>query len=164
MQIRPVRPDDAEQINAIRRQESVLLGTLALPGERVEQTRKFLEGLGPEAHLLVAELDGQVVGLIGLHVKSGRMRHSATVGMMVHEAFQGRGIGTALMAAILDLADRWLNLHRVELEVFPDNERALRLYRRFGFVEEGRKRDAVWRDGRYSDLLVMARVRGGSEP
>ena len=79
--------------------------------------------------------------------------------MFVHDAYQGRGIGTRLMEVLIDAADRWLGLVRVELEVYPDNDRAVRLYERFGFQVEGRKRLHAWRDGRYVDSLVMGRLR-----
>lgn len=61
-------------------------------------------------------------------------------------------------AAAVELADRWLALHRLELEVYSDNDRGIGLYRRFGFVEEGRSRDDAWRDGAYVDALKMARI------
>lgn len=79
--------------------------------------------------------------------------------MGVRDDWAGKGVGSALMAAALDLADNWLNLHRIELTVFVDNEAALALYRKFGFVEEGRARDYAFRQGRYVDVFYMARVR-----
>ena len=79
--------------------------------------------------------------------------------MAVHDAFTGRGVGTAMMAAALDLADNWLNLRRVELKVYADNARAIALYERFGFEREGRLRDYAWRAGAYVDSLAMARLR-----
>jgi putative acetyltransferase len=61
------------------------------------------------------------------------------------------------MQAICDYADRWAQVLRLELTVFADNDRAIALYRRFGFVEEGRHRGFAMRDGRYVDALAMAR-------
>ncbi|MBL8771418.1 MAG: GNAT family N-acetyltransferase, partial [Phenylobacterium sp.] len=81
------------------------------------------------------------------------------VGMAVHDAFAGRGVGTALMAAVVDLADRWWNVRRLELNVYADNARAIALYERFGFAREGLLRDYAWRDGAYVDSLAMARLR-----
>ena len=63
------------------------------------------------------------------------------------------------MAAIVDLADNWLNLKRIELEVFVDNAAAIHLYEKFGFVIEGTKRKYAFREGEYVDTHVMARVR-----
>jgi putative acetyltransferase len=79
--------------------------------------------------------------------------------MGVDQAFQGRGVGTALLAALIDLADNWYNLRRMELEVFTDNEPAVRLYQRFGFVIEGTHRAYAWRDGDWADAYSMARLR-----
>ena len=88
-----------------------------------------------------------------------RRRHSGGLGIMVRTDCQGQGIGTALLEAVLDLADNWLMLRRVELEVYADNQRAVRLYEKFGFEAEGRKREAAVKNGAYVDLLVMARLR-----
>lgn len=62
-----------------------------------------------------------------------RLRHSADIGIMVHKDYQNMGVGSALMERLLDLADNWLMLVRVELTVFADNERAIHLYEKFGF-------------------------------
>jgi putative acetyltransferase len=81
------------------------------------------------------------------------------IGMGVHDAWQGKGVGTALMKAAIDLADNWLNLHRLELEVYVDNEAAIQLYRRFGFTVEGTLVDWSFRDGEYVDAYAMGRIR-----
>lgn len=159
--VRSVRLDDAAKIAEIAAQPSVVWGTLQLPAQSPEQWHKRLEGNNPDtAYVLVAEMDGNLAGMLGLHGSTRpRTRHAAHLGMMVHEAYQGQGVGTALMAAAMDAADRWLNLLRIELEVYPDNQRAIRLYERFGFEHEGRKRMNAWRDGGYVDSLLMARIR-----
>ena len=64
----------------------------------------------------------------------------------------------------LELADGWLNLTRVELNVWPDNEPALRLYRRFGFEVEGTLRQYALRDGRLVDAVLMSRLRPAPLP
>ena len=79
--------------------------------------------------------------------------------MAVHDAWQGRGIGTALLRAAIDLADRWLNLRRLELTVDTDNSTAVRLYEKFGFEIEGVLRKYSFRDGALVDAYAMARVR-----
>jgi putative acetyltransferase len=79
--------------------------------------------------------------------------------MGVHDAYAGRGVGRALMAAAIDLADNWLGVRRLELTVFADNGRAVGLYRSCGFDVEGRLRRFAMRDGVLADALTMARVR-----
>ena len=79
--------------------------------------------------------------------------------MAVRDDWQGKGAGTALMQAAVDLADKWLNLMRLELDVYTDNEPAIRLYKKFGFVIEGTLVNYAYRDGQYVDTYTMARLR-----
>ena len=79
--------------------------------------------------------------------------------MGVAQDCQGQGIGTQLLTALLDLADNWMNLQRVELTVFSDNEPAMALYRKLGFEEEGLLRRYALRDGVFVDAYSMARFK-----
>lgn len=161
--IRPVRKTDAHQINAIRRQPGVLPNTLGLPSERNERSENFLSSLGDNNHLFVAALDeddNAVIGILGLSIfPNPRLRHSASLGISVHEDYQGMGVGKALMSAMIDLADNWLMLTRIELGVLDGNDKALSLYRSFGFEVEGVKRAAAIRRGEYVDETIMARIK-----
>jgi L-phenylalanine/L-methionine N-acetyltransferase len=157
--IRASTPMDAEAITALSNQPGYRYGTLRLPFQTVGETRSWLENAPPSSKQLLADDQGKVIGLIGLNPMLGRRRHAATIGMGVHDDFKGRGIGSALMAAALDLADNWLDIRRVELTVFTDNDDAIRLYEKHGFVTEGRLKDYAFRDGRYVDAYSMARIR-----
>jgi putative acetyltransferase len=161
IRIRAACPDDAADITGVATQPQVVWGTLQLPAQTVAGWRQRLEGNDPSnSYVLAAVVAGKVVGLASLHWGNRpRTRHVASLGMFVHDAYQGRGIGTRLMEALINAADHWLGLVRVELEVYPDNNRAVRLYERFGFQAEGQKRLNAWRDGRYVDSLVMGRLR-----
>ncbi|MDI3339704.1 MAG: GNAT family N-acetyltransferase [Sphaerobacter sp.] len=157
--VRGAEPDDIPAITEIMNCPGVVHGTLQLPFRAVEERRRGDE-YDPDVHRLVAEVDGLVVGILTLHLqRPARRRHVGSIGMAVHDAFQGRGVGRALMAATIDLADNWLGLHRIELTVYADNAPAIHLYERFGFVVEGRLRDYAFRAGRYVDALAMARLR-----
>ncbi len=79
--------------------------------------------------------------------------------MAVRDDWQGKGVGSTLMQAALELADSWLNLTRLELEVYTDNVSAVRLYEKFGFVNEGTLRRYAFRDGVFVDAYMMARLR-----
>ncbi|WPX08248.1 GNAT family N-acetyltransferase [Caldicellulosiruptor danielii] len=96
---------------------------------------------------------------IGLLVnnRNPRLRHSAALGIMVHPEYQGKGIGTALLKKVIELADNWLMLLRLELTVFVENERAVKLYQSLGFQIEGIKKYAAIRNGKYADVYLMAR-------
>jgi putative acetyltransferase len=158
--VRAREPRDLEAITEIFNCPGVVAGTLQLPYHSVEDRRGWFAQRPPGAHSLVAEIDGRVVGQLGLHPATNpRRRHSASIGMGVHDAFQGRGVGSALMAAMLELADRWLDLRRIELTVYADNAAAVHLYEKFGFVIEGTLRAYAFRDGAYVDAYTMARLR-----
>jgi L-phenylalanine/L-methionine N-acetyltransferase len=134
--------------------------TLQLPYRSLESVRELLNKSGDGDHILVAVIGGEVVGLIGLHTSSKpRVNHRAEIGMLVRDDWQGKGVGTAMMQAVIDLADRWLNLTRIELTVFTDNESAIALYRKFGFEIEGTLRKYAFRDGEFVDAHAMARVK-----
>ncbi|HEX6011793.1 MAG TPA: GNAT family N-acetyltransferase [Geminicoccaceae bacterium] len=158
--IRAAGPEDVPALTEIANEPSYRWGTLRLPYQSLEQTRRWFAGLGAHETILVAELDGQVVGNGGLHRQSGRRQHTATVGMGVRDAFQRRGIGTAILAALIDAADNWLDLRRLELTVYADNAPAIALYERVGFEREGLLRAYAFRGGRYTDAVLMARLRG----
>ncbi len=160
VRVRAREPQDVEAIAEIFACPGVVAGTLQLPFRSVAERREWLTQSVPETHSLVAELDRRVVGTLGLHVEtSPRRRHCGSVGMAVHDDFQGRGVGSALVAAMIDLADNWLGLRRLELTVFVDNAAAIHLYEKFGFVAEGTARAFALRGGEFVDALFMARLR-----
>jgi len=140
-------------------------GTLQTPYPSVESWRKRLADFPSEDYLLVATIAAEVVGNAGLNAasKSPRRRHVAGIGMAVRDDRQGCGVGTALVKAILALADGWLNYQRLELHVFTDNAAAIHLYQKFGFVIEGTQRAHAFRDGRYADTYMMARLHPALE-
>jgi putative acetyltransferase len=109
---------------------------------------------------LAAELDGAVVGAAGLHPAgiSPRRRHVLLLGISVLPEAQGHGVGSALMAALCDYADRWAGVLRIELGVYTDNARAIGLYKKFGFEIEGTLRGYAMRDGQFADTFAMARL------
>jgi RimJ/RimL family protein N-acetyltransferase len=101
---------------------------------------------------LVALADDEVVGLIFV-VDSGF--GFGEIGMMVSADWRGKGVGTALVAAAVDWA-RARGLHKLTLSVFPQNEAAVALYRKFGFVDEGRRSKHIRRaNGELWDLIDM---------
>lgn len=158
--IRRTTLEDAQALAEIFSDESVYRNTLQLPMASAAKWQKRLSELPSHVHSLVAVLDGEVVGNLGFTVCAyERRRHVADFGMAVRKSAQGRGVGNALMVAMLDLADNWLNLHRVELIVYTDNAPAIALYQKFGFVIEGEFTDYAYRDGRYVNAYQMARIK-----
>lgn len=162
--IRAIQKEDLEELSAIRRMKGVRECTTGLISERLMQTEQWINNLSTNDHVLVAEVnvDGKkrMIGAAGLHMKNGpRFRHIGAVAIMVHPEFQSMGVGRQLMEHILDLADNWLNVVRVELTVSIKNEKALKLYQSLDFVIEGTSKYAFFSDGAYQDLYAMARYR-----
>jgi putative acetyltransferase len=157
--IRAYEPEDLPDLNEAWNQPRAVWGTLQAPHTSIEQRRKRFE-LTPGTTMLVAVIEGKAIGAAGLHPVSDNRRraHAATIGMSVHDAYAGRGAGRALLAALLDKADRWLNYSRIELTVWADNARAISLYERAGFEREGLLRRYAFRDGALVDALAMARL------
>ena len=136
--IRARRPTDADDLAVLLNLPGYRFGTNRLPFHSPEEVRGWIEKTPPGSLELVAMLDGRLVGNAGLARFAGRRSHVAELGMGVHDNWTGRGIGAAMLAALLDSADKWLGLLRLQLTVYVDNEPALHLYRRFGFELEGR--------------------------
>jgi putative acetyltransferase len=160
IQIRPVEPEDWSDLTEMNAQPRVIAGTLGLPFRSLAFERQRLEKNDPGRPHLGAVIDRKIVGTIMLvRTSNERRAHAASFGMCVHDAYQGRGVGSALLAALLELTDRWLNIRRMELTVFADNARAIGLYEKHGFEREGLHRDYAFRDGAFVDALAMARIR-----
>jgi putative acetyltransferase len=157
--IRALEPEDIPDLTEAWNQPRAFAGTLQLPYTPVEKRRTGFVVASPTQNSLAAVIGGKVIGLLGLSRGEARRSHVGSIGMAVHDAYAGRGVGTALMAAAVDLADNWLQLKRLELSVYADNGRAIALYERFGFEREGLARAFAWRDGAYADSLSMARLR-----
>jgi putative acetyltransferase len=156
-----VEPEDYEALHRIFGGPKAVAGTLQLPFPSAETWRKRLAEPPEGLYSLVACAGGEVVGSLALETSPTRprMRHTGTIGMAVRDDWQGRGVGTALMGAALDLADNWLGLSRVELTVYTDNAAGIALYEKFGFEIEGTHRRYAFRDGEYVDAYSMARLR-----
>jgi len=106
--------------------------------------------------LWVLEDEGRVIGTMGLH--GARAPGVMSLGMCIVEGERGRGGGRALIAAAIAYAQDG-PLHKLELEVWPDNDRAIALYEACGFQIEGERRAHYRRrDGSLRSSLIMARL------
>jgi putative acetyltransferase len=159
--IRRAEPSDCESLQRLFAGPKAVWGTLQLPFPSAEMWRKRLAEPSLGLFRLVACVEDEVVGTLGLRTfpDRPRRRHVGQIGMAVRDDWQDKGIGTALMEAAVDLADKWLNLTRLELTVFRDNAAAIQLYQKFGFATEGTLVHYAFRDGQYVDCLTMARVK-----
>ena len=157
--IRSQEPEDYIGLQQLYAQPRAHYGTMQMPFPPQLRWKERTTNPLPGSHVLVAELDEVIVGHCGMFPNELRRRHTGHLGMAVHDDYAGKGVGRMLMAAVLEIADNWLNLMRVELSVYVDNEPAISLYKSFGFVEEGRFIKYAFRDGEYVDAFTMARLR-----
>jgi putative acetyltransferase len=158
--IRHAELEDCRALHVVYCEPEVVRGTLQLPYPSPEKWRQRLEEPREGIYVLVACVAGEVIGNLNLQTypRSPRRKHAGGLGMAVRDDWQGKGVGTALMAAAIELADRWLNLTRLELQVFTDNAAAVHLYEKFGFEIEGTLVRYAFRDGELADVYAMARL------
>lgn len=164
LSIRAREPADWPEFAELLQLPKVRWGTLRLPFASKDQYRKWLESPPEGMTGIVAVLDGRIVGCADVTRDKGRRSHVGVIGICVHDDFHGRRIGSAMMAALVEVADDWLDLKRLELTVQIDNAPAIRLYRKFGFEVEGTLRANSFRGGAYVDAHIMARLKVGSVP
>lgn len=160
VKIRAVTREDAVRLAEIYGQPATQQNTLQLPCPSVELWEQKILNYPNIGHIgFVAELDGDVVGNITLFTeKAVRLRHVVSFGITVDSHFTRRGIAKQLIEFGLDYAFNWLAAQRVELSVFADNQPAIALYQRLGFVVEGTQRQAALKNGRYQDTIMMSKL------
>ncbi|MFG0771183.1 GNAT family N-acetyltransferase [Vibrio plantisponsor] len=159
VEIRRAEPSDAKAIKQIYECKNAYSSTLQLPHPSLTLWEKRTTDVPDNVFVYVALVDGEIVGNLGFEVcTSPRRRHVASLGMGVKDDVQGRGVGSALLDTVIDLADNWLNLKRIELTVYSDNVRAINLYKKFGFAVEGESKAYAFRNGEYVSAYHMARV------
>ena len=161
--LRRATPADAAEFARVNSHPDVQPNLMQLPYGNAERWKQVLaenDLPGRTDFVLVAERDGRMLGNAGLHPvgHAVRRRHVAALGISVAADAQGQGVGRALMQALCDYADQWAQILRIELTVYADNERAIKLYRGMGFEQEGRHRGYALRHGVFTDALCMARL------
>lgn len=164
--IRPATPDDAERLIAYALAVSVESARWLpmRPDEfpfTPEQERQFLADVARSDNslFLLADAGDELVGALNYAGGKRRaMRHVATMGISVRQAWQGRGIGKALMSEAIRRARASGVVRRLDLIVYADNHRAIALYEQMGFQTEGIRRAAILRDDEFIDERVMALI------
>ncbi len=112
----------------------------------------------PEA-LIAESLAGDPIGLVVVRIDRPEAR-SVELSLLVDADRWGQGFGIDMMQTILEACFGGWGVHRIGVRVEEDNERALALYRRLSFKEEGRLRQAAFRDGRHQDVLLLGQLAG----
>ena len=159
--VRPARDEDLDELVALIwavASEGRWLG-VEVPFDRDERRARLGSIRARESStVLVADASASaspgIVGYISVEIAPYGV---ADIGMLVTDGWRGRGLGTALLDAAMEWASG-AGAHKVALEVWPHNDAGLALYRRAGFVEEGRKRRHYRRrNGEIWDAVLMGR-------
>jgi diamine N-acetyltransferase len=160
--LRAVERDDLKRLHELQRNvELMMLGDGQWQPEPLAALEKdYDKHLSDEDKAWFAiEIDGKVVGDMGLHHRDRRSRVSA-FGIGIYDPeYVGQGYGREAIALLLDWAFRIQNYERIFLDTWATNERAIRCYRALGFVEEGRLRRHLYFDGQYVDVVWMGLLR-----
>lgn len=170
--VRPARPSDASAFLRLWQAvvaEQRFVRTEAVRRSRRYYRRQFRKAWTPDEASLVATHGDRVIGHLGVSREENPVnRHVASLGMAVAKDWRGKGVGSALMKEAL----RWagdMGVEKLALSVYPDNEIARALYRKFGFQEEGRltghsKKRIGYRDEIVMGLWLIERPSGPAEP
>lgn len=119
----------------------------------LEQQTSYSRG---EYQFAVEDFEGDLVGRCGVTRLDWKNR-LAELGIMIGTPYRGRGYGSEAMELLCDFCFREMNLHKLKVSVFAFNEAAIRCYEKNGFVREGVCRQEIFRDGRYQDVVLLAR-------
>lgn len=161
--IRTATQNDAKEMLDIQRavlaERDFLMTTLEEFDQTIEGQQSWIQAkMNHEREtILVAEVNERIVGWIVFQSSPRkRLAHTGSFGMMVHKDFRDQGIGKALLQELLRWAEQNRFIEKVCLGVFSTNEHAIALYKKLGFIEEGRKVNEVkLSDEAYVDDVLM---------
>ena len=158
LRIRDIKIEDYKEISKIRKMPGVMENILSNKDEEEELIKEKIINRGKNQYWYVAEENGKVIGL-GILMNHGNLRkkHVGVITLMVNSDYQNKGVGSLLMDKLINLSES-LNIIRLELCVFRDNYKAINLYKKFGFKEEGIKVKSALKNGEYADEIIMARI------
>lgn len=155
--IRQARVSDAARIFEAAREIAHEPGLfvsqpLELSEQKIKYTIETIQGI-----YLVAEKKGLILGhafLERLHLQS--IRHVAQLTIAVHKGYQDQGIGTLILEKLIEWAKQSSDVEKIELNVRASNARAIALYKKMGFLEEGRLKKRIKVADQYIDDILMA--------
>lgn len=161
VEVRPATSRDARSaidlLAAVAAERRFIRTESVTPDRARHMRRAFRRSWTRDRADIVAVVGGRVVGHLGLEREPGPItEHVASLGMAVHGEWRGRGVGSALLGEAFRWA-RWAGVEKLALSVYPTNQSARALYRKFGFQEEGRLVGHSKKSYGYDDEVVMGR-------
>lgn len=126
----------------------------------LEETEQFITAIVSQSdakgYMIEHKKTGQTVGIVSLINIDYKNRSAECIIDIGAKDMWGKGVGTAAVSLILEFAFLELNLHRVYLQVFSFNKKAIKLYEKTGFIYEGKQREALYRMGKWHDIVMMS--------
>lgn len=156
--IREAEPKDAEEIIIMVKQVMKETGFFPHTAEEFNITvDNEIEYMKSTALFLLAEIDGKIAGSATLDRSDlKKLNHNVTFGITILKEYCGLGIGSILMEKVIEWT-KSNGVEKIELEVFENNISAIMLYKKFGFLEEGRRKRMIKTDKGYLDMIIMGR-------
>jgi len=163
MTIREAVPEDAAQLltlsKSVMEEEHYMVTRIEELNITIDEEKEWIEEHldNPGFALFVAEINTRVVGFINFtNGERKSIEHRGSFGVSVEKNMRGLGIGKSLIKNLLEWARNNIIIEKVGLSVFADNYRAIQLYKRIGFVEEGRRKNEIKKaNGEYVDDILM---------
>lgn len=124
-----------------------------------EEEKDWINAHHKQGILLVAEVDGEIIGMLNFRLSPRKkFCHQGIFGMSIQEKFSNKGIGSSLIEKLLEWAKDDPRVEKISLEVFSNNVRAIHLYKKFGFREEGRRlKQAKLGSNEYVDDILLSK-------
>ncbi|MFJ3387418.1 GNAT family N-acetyltransferase [Lysinibacillus sp. NPDC086135] len=166
IKIRVAYQEDAEALLEIQKEvlaeETYLITTIDEFQRTIDEQREWIQAkiTNERETIFIAQYQGEIVGwLVFQSPQRKRLAHTGTFGMMVLNKYRGLGIGKRLIEKLLEWAENNPYIEKISLGVFSTNERAIALYKKMGFVEEGRKTNEIkLQDNKYIDDILMYKI------
>lgn len=159
---RPVEEKDLEKIRRLRNDPSTWMNLSDIDLIDAETQKNWLKSLSKQRkqkrYYTVQSTKNKFVGLIRMD-EFDWVNRSVRVGCDVAKELRGKGVGTMIMEMIVQYCFNQLNMHRLWLLVLEPNKVAHHVYKKAGFVEEGRYRQAIFRNGQYHDYILMSLLK-----
>ncbi len=159
--IRPASNNDADAVYNLLHSEGMQYYLSVMPDESRDLFKEKFYNVNSNILKFVAEevsSGKNIIGYAELTVGELRLRNRAYLFMIVNPDNQRSGVGSKLYDVIIDVADNWLKLVRIEFSVYTDNFNAIEFFERRGFEKEALKQKSVIRNGQYIDEFIMAKV------
>lgn len=156
----PIQESDLERINELANMPDIADHFETIPPVSMETTRALWNYIQSGLVFLWGISEGeQIIGGAGFYAQPPGMRlsHIATFFLYLDPSYWGRGIGKSAIRFLEDEI-KTRGYHKMECMVVDTNPRAISLYKRMGYLEEGRKREAFLIEGHYKDLLLMGKI------